>query len=31
MRRGLDGFVASLVTGLADRATADATARRTAA
>jgi hypothetical protein len=31
MRRGLDGFIASLVTGLADRATADATARRTAA
>jgi hypothetical protein len=31
MRRGLDGFVASLVSGLAERATADAAARRSAA
>ena len=31
LRRGLGGFVESLVTGLADRATADAAARRTAA
>jgi hypothetical protein len=31
MRRALDGFVAKLVSGLAERATADAAARRTAA
>jgi hypothetical protein len=31
LRRGLDDFVESLVSGLAERATADATARRTAA
>jgi hypothetical protein len=31
MRRALDGFVAKLVSGLAQRATADAAARRTAA
>jgi hypothetical protein len=31
MRRALDGFVASLASGLAERATADAAARRTAA
>jgi hypothetical protein len=31
VRRGLDGFIAKLVDGLAKRATADATARRAAA
>jgi Polyketide cyclase / dehydrase and lipid transport len=31
MRRALDGFIASVVTGLAERATADADARRAAA
>jgi Polyketide cyclase / dehydrase and lipid transport len=31
MRRALDGFIAAVVSGLAERATADAAARRAAA